>query len=201
MIEYTINKNNPSPEITHKIAMAIENGKIAVIPFDTSYGIAANYKNTLAADKIYEIKERPKSKEFPVVMRDLEMIEKHCQIDENIKSILEKYLPGMITFILKLKTPDDAGRDTIAVRIPDNPITKQISQILDFPYTATSANPANYPPAYTTEEVYQYFGKHKPQPDIFLNAGALEKISSSTIVDLTTKTPKIIRQGPVEFKP
>lgn len=199
MIEYTIDKNNPDPIIIKKTAEAIKDGKIVIFPCDTSYGIATDATNFWAVDKIYKIKHDEAKKPISVIVKDLEMAKNYAIFDERTENIFKNNLPGLITLILPFKSPKILPAPNPSFRIPNIPFTNLLSDYLDIPYTATSANTTGYPPAHHPQEIYKYFGRSKPQPDFFINAGDLEETQSSTVADLTFDPPKIIRQGPAEL--
>lgn len=200
MIEYKIDPQNPDPEIIKKAANAIKVGKIVIFPFDTSYGLATDATNFWAVENIYKIKEDLKKKPISVVVRDIDMAKKYALFDENSENIFNRYLPGQVTLILPFKSPKILPADNPSFRIPNTPLTNMLSDFLDVPYTATSANKTSYKPAHTPQEIYKFFGKTKPQPDIFINADDLEVISPSTVVDLTSNPPRILRQGAIHIE-
>ncbi|MDO8513414.1 MAG: L-threonylcarbamoyladenylate synthase [bacterium] len=199
MIEYKIDKDNPNPVIIQKAAEAIINGKVVIFPTDTSYGLAANPISEQAIERLYLIKNDLKKKPISVIVRDKQMAKKYAVIENESEKFFDKYLPGSVTLIYPAKREDFLPNQNPSFRIPGTPLTNMLSDLLDFPYTATSANLTRYEPAYTPEKIYEYFKSNKPQPDIFLNAGELEINPPSTVVDLITTPPKIIRQGPTKI--
>lgn len=197
MIEYKIDRENPDPMLVRKAAEAIKAGKVIIFPSDTSYGLACDATDRFAIDKLRSIKKDHAKKPISVIIKDLQMAEKYASFDDGIRAFFQRYVPGQITLVMPIKLPRILPAENPSFRIPGTPITNLLSEFLEIPYTATSANVSRYPEAYTPEEVYKYFGKGKPQPDIFLNAGPMEKTQTSTVVDLTVDPPKILRQGPV----
>lgn len=201
MIEYKIDHQNPDPNIIKKAADAIKEGKVVIFPFDTSYGLATDATNFWAVEDIYKIKEDKTKKPISVTVKDIEMAKNYAIFDQRKEEFFNRYLPGQITLILPFKSPKILPAENPSFRIPNTPLTNLLSDFLDIPYTATSANKTGYKPAHTPQEVYKYFGKTKPQPDIFINIGELEETPSSTVIDFTQSGPKILRQGSthVEF--
>ena len=92
----------------------IKNGGIAIFPTDTVYGIGCDPYNKIAVESIYKIKNRVPSKLFPVLGYSKNELDKIAEFDERAEKIAEKFWPGRITLILKLK--DDKIKQTISNR-------------------------------------------------------------------------------------
>ncbi len=200
MIEYKIDPQNPDPQIVRKASDAIKDGKIIIFPSDTSYGLACDATDRFAIDKLYKIKKDLAKKPVSVIVKNLEMAEKYANFNEHTRGIFNRYTPGHVTLILPIKLPRLLPGENPSFRIPGTPITNLLSEFLEIPYTATSANITGYPEAYRPQEIYKYFGKDKPQPDIFLNIGELETTQTSTVADLSKEPYKILRQGPINIE-
>lgn len=200
MIEYKIDYKNPDPNIIKKAAEAIKNGKIVIFPCDTSYGLAASPTNENAIERLYQIKKDTKKKPISVIVKDKQMAQKYAIFTKQAEEYFDKYLPGLTTLIYPAKRNDFLPNQNPSFRIPNTPITDMLSEFTEFPYTATSANITAHKPAHTVTEIYDYFCQNRPQPDIFLNAGDIELSEPSTVIDLTTDKPKIIRKGPVNLE-
>jgi len=197
-----INLKKIDQRIIKITAEALKNGKVVAMPFDTCYGLAADATNKKAVEKVYKIKKRPKSKPFSIVIKDLTMISKFLKNPDKSSKIVayaQKLLPGNYTLILPVKKlPAEKIKlytifnKTLSIRIPDFPLTQALSSKLNVPFTATSANISNEPPAWSGEEVVKIFQKQKFQPDLVLDAGKLPQKPLSTIIDLVSS--KIIER-------
>jgi L-threonylcarbamoyladenylate synthase len=179
----------------------LDSGGIVIFPTDTVYGIACNCFNQKAIEKLYEIKERAKYKPINVLTDCYEKIE---MVAENInpieRRIIEKYMPGALTIIVKKneKVPDilTAGLDTIGVRIPDSNIALEILKRVDYPLATTSANISGSPDGIKVEDFLNNFdGK----VDIIIDGGTTKLKQSSTIVKVEDNQIDIIRQGTAEI--
>lgn len=190
-----IDSKNPDPEVINQAVKILENGGVIVYPTDTCYGLGADMANPKAVEKIYKIKNRDQNKPLSVIVKDIKEIEKYAEIDSKRKEILEKYLPGPITFILKTKS-DRFNQETVGFRIPDYTITKMLANKFNKPYSTTSANISNQPVCYTIKEVLDQFKNIKYQPDLILDAGVLDKKNPpSVVVDLVSLPPRVLREG------
>ncbi len=177
-------------------ANALERGKLVIYPTDTAYGLGADIKNESAILKIYRVKRRPMNKPLTIALSDLDMIPEYAEVDEKIMRFLSKFLPGKVTFILRKRStvPDLINPHGIGIRIPDNEIARRLVRLLGRPITATSANVSGRSPKYSVDEVIKEI-----RADLLLDAGKLKKTPPSTIVDLITGEPRLIREGPVPF--
>ena len=108
--------------------MKLGQGDVIIFPTDTVYGIGAKIKDTVALEKIYEIKRRPKDKRLAVLCASISDIEKIAILNDDAKKLIENYMPGALTVILrsKLEYRNEYISDTIAVRIPNHELALRI---------------------------------------------------------------------------
>lgn len=179
-------------------------GGTIVFPTDTVYGLGADATNEHAVKKIFQIKKRDKKRPISVIVRDLDMIKKVAMVDKRLERVLPLIFPGAITAILlkKYKLPEDltAGGHTIGLRIPDYKLTQYLSENMGRPYVATSANISGEQATTKIGEVIKFFEKSTAKPDLILDGGDLKCSQPSTVLDLASEKPKIIRIGPVTPK-
>jgi tRNA threonylcarbamoyl adenosine modification protein (Sua5/YciO/YrdC/YwlC family) len=194
-----INAKSPETGIIKKAVKILKLGGVIVYPTDTCYGLGADVTNPEAVKKIYKIKKRIESKPLSMIVKDLKMIENKMELDTNKKKIIKKYLPGEVTFIVLNLDYDYIKQNTLGIRIPEYNITKKISDTFNSPYTTTSANISGQSVCYSVEEVIDQFKNIRNQPELFLDAGTLEKNVPSTVVDIINWPPRILRQGKVEI--
>jgi L-threonylcarbamoyladenylate synthase len=187
-----------------KAAEFISRGGVVVVPTDTVYGLAADASNPQAVAKLFRIKKRPQTKPVPVLIRDMEMAKDMAYIDKRLEKILAILWPGAITVILQKKAelPElvTAGKRTIGLRLPDYKLLHFLLEAMGRPLTATSANISGEAPSIDAEKVAGQFNKEFYRPDLILDAGKLKFSEPSTVLDLATPEPKIIRIGPVNPK-
>lgn len=198
-----VNLVNPERDVIERAAAVLSSSGLVVYPTDTAYGLGGNALNVNVVAKVRAVKGRSKSKPIHVVVRDLEMIEDLVEISEIGRRLINRFLPGPLTLIFKKKNKVPSilvgGGEALGVRIPDCFLTKNLSKILDFPYTTPSANFDRGKTPYSVAEVLNQF----PPPslekiDLILDAGPLPLVPPSTIVDLTSNYLKILREGPID---
>lgn len=182
-------------------AKVIYQGGSVVIPTDTVYGLAFDATRELTVDRLFKLKKRPREKAVAVIVRDLDMIKKIALVDRRIERVAHILWPGPLTVVLKskFKLPRNLnlGKATIGVRIPDYKLARYLIELLGRPITATSANITGQEPARKIDDVLKQFSKERLKPDLVLDAGELKCTQPSTVLDLTTSEPKIVRVGPV----
>jgi len=174
-------------------------GKIFVYPTDTIYGIGGNPFDENAVKRIADIKGRIEKKQFIWLLSDFENLMNYVEIFyENHLDILQKIWPAPLTVILKLneRTRAILNQESVAVRIPQNDFCLNLLKEISRPLISTSVNRSGEKPLNKVDQIVNNFSEVVDA--IFFNSETAEKISS-TIIDLTSKQPKLIREGSIKF--
>ena len=174
----------------------LQKGGVIAFPTDTVYGLGADAFNSTAVERIYEIKNRPKHRQLPLLIADVERLTTLADsIPEIAWFLARRFWPGGLTLVLP-KTDSLpvylAPGPTIAVRVPDHPVCLALIQHLGNPVIGTSANISGQPAALTADEVGQQLGG---KIDFIINGGKCPGGKESTVVDVTPESPIILRQG------
>jgi L-threonylcarbamoyladenylate synthase len=159
-------------------------GRVIIFPTDTVYGFLALLENKKAINKIYKIKNRPKTKPLPVFVKDLKMAKELAEINDKQLKVLKKKWPGKYTFVLKNKNK------TIALRMPKYKPLNDLLKKINKPLVQTSVNISGQEPLIKSLEIETQF---KAQKILFVDAGNFKKSKPSKIIDLTSNKIKIIR--------
>ncbi len=171
-----------------------DNG-VVIFPTETVFGIGGNAFSNEVINRIYDIKQRPISKNVNIMVGNKKQIEEYAYVNEKEKKIIEKYMPGEITIILKKKKELNSyafDNDTIGIRIPNNNIMLKILSKLEFPIVATSANISG-DGNYNYEDIKKHFdGK----VDAIIN-GVVGSNTPSTIVKVVNNNIEVLRQGKI----
>ena len=185
-----------------KKAQKLLNKKECVaIPTETVYGLAANAYSDRACKKIYKLKKRPKNNPLIVHYLDNQILKRDCRFNNDFLKLYKKFCPGPITFILDLRKNSKVSKfatnkkNTLAVRFPRHPVTRNLLKRLDFPLAAPSANPSSKVSAVSSTDVKDDFGK---KIKYVLEGGRSSIGLESTIIDIRKK-PKILRLGGLEI--
>lgn len=180
-------------------AEGIRNGKLVAFPTETVYGLGANAFNARAVAEIFTVKARPSFNPLIVHIADAEDL-KQLAVDVPRQALrLAKALwPGPLTLVLPKteKVPDivTAGKSTVAVRMPQNPIALDIIRQAGVPVAAPSANKFGYTSPTEAAHVREQLGDAAP---LIVNGGACRIGVESTVVSLTGGKPVILRPGGV----
>ncbi len=170
-------------------------GKVIVFPTDTVYGIGTPWLDYDGIEKIYELKKRDGRKPLAVLVHSFDQIKDYIEVvNDRTSELIDKYWPGAVTFIFKKKDSFAYPLNTIAFRVPNSKIALEILKEFG-PLATTSVNLSGEEPINNVEEILDKFS------DIDYIITNKEEFSSvsSTIVDLTTKEIKILRQGEIKI--
>ena len=173
----------------------MDRNHVIIFPTDTLYAIGARMDDLEGIDRIYDLKDRDPKKKFVVLVYDLKDAERIAYIDDRARILIDKFLPGPLSIIVRTR-PEFVSRhigSTIGIRIPNHHLALQILKEYG-PIANSSVNTSNEEPLNDYEEIYKRY--HNKVDIIFPN---YEKISglNSSIVDLTAKRPKMIREGAI----
>jgi len=177
----------------------IQKGGIVVFPTDTVYGIGCDPRNQDAVNKIYKIKGREKVKHLPVLAYSKSDIENIVFFDEISKKIADKFWPGPVTMILKVKDKkieEVLGlKGKIAVRVPNNSCVLALLEKCRL-LVGTSANFSGQPSFGDSKEIASKFSGY----DILLDGGQITNSCESTIVEVVDNELKIVREGKIKLE-
>ncbi len=179
----------------------IADGGLVAFPTETVYGLGASAFDTGAAKKIYAAKGRPSDNPLIVHIADkLQLSDIAAEIPNEAKIVIDKFMPGPITVILKKKpsVPDTvtAGLQTVAIRFPSNETAQRLIKAAGVPIAAPSANLSGKPSPTTAAHV---IADMTGRIDAIIDGGACDVGVESTIVDFTGDKPEILRPGGVTY--
>jgi len=180
-----------------KAKAILEQGGLVAIPTETVYGLAANGLDAKAASQIFKAKKRPSFDPLILHTHSLQAIEKFAgPIPSKAFKLTNTYWPGPLTIVLPKKqiVPPlvTSGLSTVAVRVPDHPLTLKLLQSLNFPLAAPSANPFGFVSPTTAAHVNKYL---RDEVDYILDGGSCQVGLESTIVSFTAEKPVVLRKG------
>jgi L-threonylcarbamoyladenylate synthase len=185
-----------SKDIQKAVAL-LSNEELVAIPTETVYGLAGNIFSEKAINAIFKTKQRPFFNPLIVHISSVDVLDTIVsEIPEKAKRLAEAFWPGSMTLVLKKnsKIPDliTAGKDTVAVRVPNHATTTSLLKQLDFPLAAPSANPFNNISPTKPEHVERYF---KNDIQMVLDGGTCTNGIESTIIGFENHEPIIYRLG------
>ena len=191
---YLSAEHTDTPRIAADI---LKSGGLVAIPTETVYGLAANGLDPEAVAKIFIAKGRPQDNPLILHICEASEMEKYCHhIPEAAYRLAEAFWPGPLTMVLPARdcVPKctTAGLPTVAVRCPDNAITREIIRLSGCPLAAPSANISGKPSTTTAQHVLH---DHDGRIDAIVDGGPCRVGVESTILDLTEDTPRLLRPG------
>ena len=183
-------------ENINEVIDLLNHDEVVAFPTETVFGLGVKFSHLEALEKIYEIKHRSHSKAISLMIYDPKDIEKYAYVNENAQKLIDHFMPGMITLVLKKKSilSDDftAGYDTIGIRIPDDPFVLKLLKEVG-PMLVTSANISGQKTLLNDQEVYKQFkGKIK-----MIVKGKCKNTLASTVIKVDEDVT-ILRQGCIQ---
>ena len=181
-----------------KASELILKGELVVFPTETVYGLGADCFNEEAVKKIFIAKGRPQDNPLIVHISSVEQVKEIAKdIPDSFYRVAEKFMPGPISVVLKKgdKIPYTvtAGGETVAVRMPSSEIARQLIAVSK-PLAAPSANKSKHISPTTASHVYDDLNG---EVALILDGGSCMVGIESTVLDLTTDTPTVLRPGAV----
>ena len=195
-------KTNVKDEELKEAAEILRSGGLVAFPTETVYGLGANALDEAAAKKIYEAKGRPSDN--PLIahiscMEELPALVK--EIPEAGRKLAEKYWPGPLTMIFPKKdvVPNGTtgGLDTVAVRMPSDPVANRLIRLAGVPVAAPSANTSGRPSPTKAEHVIEDMNG---KIEMIIDGGEVGIGVESTIVDVSGEIPTLLRPGAITME-
>ncbi|HRG95814.1 MAG TPA: L-threonylcarbamoyladenylate synthase [Polyangiaceae bacterium] len=186
--------DHPEPRKIRRAVDALLAGEVIAYPTDTVYGLGCDLMNKKAIDRLYAIKGMDRSRDLAFVCADLSEIARYAVVQNHQYRILKHLLPGPYCFIL------DATREvpklvqmkkkTVGIRVPDNAIIRAITRELGRPVISTTAQRPGEDPLVDARDIDAAFKGLGLVVD-----GGGGGLVPTTVVDLTTVPPTVVRQG------
>ena len=180
-----------------RAAELLHDGEVVALPTETVYGLAANALDAQAVAKIYKAKGRPAHNPIIVHVASIEMAKQCVSVWPGVADKLaQSFWPGPLTVVLPhaKEIPDvvTAGGPTVGIRWPSHPFIQAVIRECDFPLAAPSANPSSQISPTNAEHVRKSFADKIP---LIVDGGQSQVGIESTVVDLTTEPPAVLRPG------
>ncbi|MDP4600583.1 MAG: L-threonylcarbamoyladenylate synthase [Polaribacter sp.] len=185
-----------------KAITILTNERLVAIPTETVYGLAGNIFSEKAVKKIFSTKKRPHFNPLIVHIASIDALKNVVSyVPKKAQILAETFWPGSLTLVLKKNSniPDliTAGKNTVAVRVPNHPLTLELLKQLPFPLAAPSANPFNSISPTKPEHVTHYFDK---EIELILDGGPCKNGIESTIIGFENEEPILYRLGALSIE-
>jgi len=185
--------------VNQRAAQIVSAGGVIAFRTDTFYGLGADPFNVSAVSKIRELKGREENKPILLLLSEASLGDRFiADRSEAFEEVARKFWPGPLTIVgvavANLPPGITAGTGTVGVRVPADQGVRELVRTCGGALTATSANPSGREPARSAKEVFDYFGD---RVDLIIDGGEVIATEPSTIVDVTTSPPRVIRKGAI----
>ncbi|MDQ7829352.1 MAG: L-threonylcarbamoyladenylate synthase [Armatimonadota bacterium] len=188
-----------TPDPPRRAVRLIQEGGLLAYPTDTAYGLGCDISNAAAVRRVFEVKRRPLDEPLPVLVAEVAqawtLAASRPPLAERLAA---RFWPGALTLVLprgrRVPALVAGGGETVALRVPDHPIPRNLVRLAGVPIVGTSANLHGDPTPTRAEHVVFSLGD---RIDMLLDGGPTPRGRESTIVDLTEDPPRVLREGAI----
>lgn len=188
----------PTEENIQKAAEQLKSGLLVGMPTETVYGLGADALNPQAVLAIFAAKGRPADNPLIVHVAEPEAVEPLCEVNAQARMLMAAFCPGPLTMLLPKKpcVPDvvTAGLPSVAIRLPSHPVAQRLMRACGLPIAAPSANTSGKPSPTTAQHVLKDL---RGKLGVILDGGECQVGLESTVIDLTSAIPTVLRPGGV----
>ena len=179
---------------------ALDNSGVIAFPTETVMGLGVYFDDKVAYERLNHVKNRPEDKPYTLMLASKEDIDKYAYVSNRDKKIIDAFVPGPVTLLLKAKDVVSGyvthNTGIIGVRVPDMELVQGLIKYCGRPLLVPSANKSGDKPSLTSLEVKEIF---KNELGYIFESDSLGQ-RPSTIIDLTSEQVKILREGPISIK-
>lgn len=182
-----------TPDRIAEAARLLREGAVVAIPTDTVYGVAADAASPEAIARLFEAKRRPLDKAIPLLVDEpggLDLVA--SSVPAAARALAGRFWPGALTIVVPRRRERDDDLPTVAVRMPDHPLARELIRLAGGRLAVTSANISGEPPATTAQEVLQQLDGRIAA---VLDGGPCPGGVASSIVDASVEPPRLLRLG------
>lgn len=194
-----IDPENPDRKLLARAAELLRKGLLVAYPTETFYALGALPRDEAALDRIFNAKGRPEKMALPLIVGDEESVTLCArEFPEGARRLAAAFWPGPLTLVLPaandLPTRLLGGGSSVGLRVSPHPVASGLARAVGGPIIATSANLSGQPAPSTAAEVDEALGDNVA---LILDGGSTQGASASTVLDLTTEQPRVVRSGAV----
>lgn len=192
-------QETPSKMAISRATKSLRSGGIIIYPTDTLYGFGVMINNKKAIKKLYDLKKRDRKKPFSIIINNIKQAEHICGgLTSREEEFFRILLPGKITVLLKAKRKLNISGfenlEKVGFRIPESNLCHILVEKAGSPLTSSSVNISYEPNIDDTSEIAEKFAE---DVDLFLDSGPVFSLKGSSVVDLTTSPPILVREGDI----
>lgn len=193
-----IDEEDLNPDVLKKMVEAIYASEMVIYPTETVYGLGADATSDGAAVKVFKAKSRPLEEPISVAVDSLSMSYQVGKVYLEEENLIRKLMPGPLTIIVEARPLISklllGGTEKVGIRIPNQPVTLKLIEMVGSPITSTSANITGKSAPRELDEALEQLGDFV---EYAIDAGPSSVGESSTVVDTTGDDLRVIREGPI----
>lgn len=192
-----IDEAEPPLKDLKRAVSIIEEGGIVAFPTESFYGLGVDATNSSAIERLFLVKKRDPGLPLLILISSIDELSKYAaSIPAEALELGRRFWPGGLTMVLQssqnLPSVLTAGTGKIGIRVSSHPLANALTLALKLPVTGTSANISGRPPCTRADQVVECLSG---QVDLILDGGITEGARPSTILDVTSNPPLLIREG------
>jgi len=201
MVILHVDRDTPDPAVIAKAVDVLRAGGIVAYPTDTLYGLAVDPTTDNAVDRLYAAKGRDRALAVPLIAGNLTLACDAGILDADSLRLAHAFWPGPLSIVVpaapRMSRQLLSSDGTVAIRIPAHPVARAISTAFGSCITATSANVSGEAPANTADDARRTVGD---RIDAIIDAGSTAGGAPSTVVQITSHGPRLIRAGAIVWE-
>jgi L-threonylcarbamoyladenylate synthase len=197
-----IDRNSGSREAAAKAIKVLKEGGVIAYPTDTLYGLGVDLTNSAAVERLFYLKGRDRNKPISFMVYSIKDIEDIVgELKEHERLIAEALLPGKYTLLIPVRKTHGikafSELKKIGFRIPADRFCRTLTRMADFPISTTSLNLSK---SKNVENIQDIIGQFGNRIDLIVDAGKISSLKGSTVIDLSSDPPTLLREGDVSLK-
>jgi tRNA threonylcarbamoyl adenosine modification protein (Sua5/YciO/YrdC/YwlC family) len=191
----TIDSSHPQPRHIERCIAILEAGGLIAYPTDTYYGVGCDLFNKKAIERIYQLKQRPRTKPLSFICGDLSDVSRYAQVSNSAFATMRRLTPGPYTFVLEATALVPkivvTKQKTVGIRVPDSPIALALVKALGRPLVSTSASTPDGQVLIDPSDIQDLLGHGL---ELVIDGG-YQLDEPSTVLDMTGGEPVVLRMG------
>ncbi len=200
---FQIHPENPQSRLIKQAVEIVNKGGLIAYPTDSAYALGCHIGDKMALDRIRAIRNLDKHHNFTLMCRDLSELATYAKVNNQVYRMIKNHTPGSYTFILEATSEVPRRlmhpkRKTIGLRVPDNPIALELMHVLGEPLMSSSLLlPGD---EFPLTDPYDIRDSLEHQLELVIDGGYCG-MEPTTVIDLTSEVPQLVRQGKGDFSP
>lgn len=189
-------------DVPRRAIETLTQGGVVVYPTDTVYGVGCRIDDDDAVRRLFALKGRPHTEALPVLLADVAQLDQYARdVPPAARRLVSRFWPGALTVVVRRseRVPSlvAGGGPTVALRVPNHPVPRALVRAVGVPIVGTSANTHGMPSPVTAQLAVYDLGD---RVDLVLDGGRVPGGRESTVVDVTSQSPRVVRQGAIPAK-